>query len=59
MSESQSFVANAVQASPEALSSELALKVQKYLPVSATVPASDLQATALRRALFCPCVCHL
>lgn len=58
MSESQSFVVNAVQL-PKALRSELALNVQKHFPISATAPASKLQTAVLRRALFCPRICHL
>lgn len=44
---------------PQILSSELALNFLKRLPISATVPASKLQTAALRRALFCPHICHL
>lgn len=58
MSGSQSFVVNAVQP-PKALCSELALNVQKHFPISATAPAPKLQTAVLRRALFCPCICHL
>lgn len=58
MSESQSFVMNAVQP-PKALRSEMALNVQKHFPISATAPASKLQTAFLRRALFCPHICHL
>ena len=40
--------------STKALSSELALNAQKYLPIWATIPASKLQTAALEQLCLAP-----